>query len=354
MDPREPDILEHEPEPRGIMRALGALAGVGVLLLAVGIIGLVVRVPYFSESPGDAYDVLPLIQIDGAREYPTDGRLLLTTVSFSSGRLSAWQYLMAWLDPDTDLVPEAELLAPGQTIEEENELQEAAMDQSQLLATAVALEAVGDYPEAHGPGALIQGTLEGCDAHGKLFPGNVVTEVDGRPVNDARDVPRLLDAAAAGAPIEFTVDIGKKEVTVDVRRTACGPDDEVLVGVQVLDAFPIDVEIDDAGVGGPSAGLMLALGIYDKLTPGDLTGGSAVAGTGQIDAEGNVYGIGGIDKKLKGAAASGAEVFFVPEANLEDARRAGVEDLRLVPVDSFDDAVAFLAGDTVASAKEGT
>lgn len=327
------------------------MLGVLVVLLGVVIIAMVVRVPYFSEGPGPAHDVLPLIDVEGAKTFPADGRLMLTTVSFSADRLTAFQYLLTWLDPDEDLIPERDLLAPGQTLEEESALQDYAMDRSQLTATSVALHAIGVYPEQRGSGALIEGTVPGCEADGQLFPGNLITAIDGETVDGEREARALIDRVPPDQPIEFVAKAGKKDVVVDLRRTPCGPDGEDLVGVSVMDPFPFEVRIDDAGVGGPSAGLMFSLGIYDTLTPGDLTGGLAVAGTGEIDRLGTVYPIGGIGKKLQGAEEAGAEVFLVPRGNLEEARKAGVEGLRLIPVGTFDEAVEALGGDTVASAE---
>jgi Lon-like protease len=348
-----------EPSKQGSGGSLRFLAGLGVavcVVLVVVIIASIIRVPFFSEGPGPAHDVLPLIEVQGRQTYPTDGRLLLTTVSFSSDRLTALQYLIAQVDPQADVIPEGDLLSPGQTMQQESELEAHAMDQSQLEATAVALRALGDYPKEHGEGALVEGTLEGCEAYGELFPGNRIVQIDGQEVTGAGSARELIDGVPKGQPIEFTAKAGNKDVVVSLKRTACGPKGEDLVGVSLIDSFPVDVKIDDAGVGGPSAGLMFALGIYDSLTPGSLTDGRTIAGTGQIDLAGNVYPIGGVQKKIVGAQDAGASVFLVPRDNLAEARRAGIQDVQLVPVSSFDDALAYLTGDTVAgqpSAKEG-
>ena len=333
---------------RRLMRVLAVLGGMAIFGLIAVIGASLIRVPYFSEGPGPAHDVLPLIEVRDRETFPTDGRLMLTTVSFSSDRLTALQYLITLLDPDEDLIPQGDLLAPGQTIQEESELQGYAMDQSQLEATAVALRALDDYPPKSSDGAIVEATLDGCEAAGQLFPGNLIVAIDGEQVTGARSASDLIDGVQVGEPIRFTAMAGDKEVRVDLERSTCGPNGEKLVGVSLIDPFPVDVEIDDAGVGGPSAGLMFALGIYDKLTPGDLTEGRSVAGTGEIDIAGNVYAIGGVEKKLMGASEAGVSVFLVPRDNLEAARSAGIEGVQLVPVDDFDDALGFFTGDTVA------
>jgi PDZ domain-containing protein len=333
---------------QALMRVLAVLGAVVCFGLVAVIVSSIIRVPYFSEGPGPAHDVLPLIEVKDRETFPTDGKLMLTTVSFSSDRLTALQYLMTQLDPDQDLIPESELLMPGVTIQQESELQGYAMDQSQLEATAVALRALGEYPPKRSEGAIVEATLDGCEAAGQLFPGNSIVAIDGVEVTGARSASDLIDSVGVGEPISFTAMAGDEEVNVDLKRSGCGPNGEKLVGVSLIDPFPVEVNIDDAGVGGPSAGLMLALGIYDKLTPGSLTDGAAIAGTGQIDIAGNVYAIGGVEKKLVGAQEAGATVFLVPRDNLDGAKRAGIEGVKLVPVDGFDDALAYFTGDTVA------
>ena len=330
---------------------MAALATMSFLVLLV-FASAIVRLPYFSEGPGPVHDVLPLIHVEGHQTYPAEGQLLLTTVSFSADRLSPAQLLYAWLDPNEDVIAESEFLLPGQTLEQQNELADYAMDSSQLDATAAALSAVGEYPKDHRPGVLVESTFEGCDAAGKLFPGNIITEINGEGVDDRREASDLIDDLPAGRPIVFTAKAGARDVEVKLRRTKCGPGGETLIGVSMIDVFPIDVNIDSAGVGGPSAGLMFALGIYDLLTPGDLTGGRTIAGTGVIGPEGTVYPIGGVEKKVVAARDAGAEVFFVPEENFEDARIVA-PDLRLVPVRTLDDALRSLKGDTDGAETEG-
>jgi len=332
-------------------RRLAALLGPAIAVALL--LSVVVKLPYFSEGPGPAHNVVPLIKVEEHRTYPTSDRILLTTVSFSGDRLTPLGLVRAWLDPKEDIVPEHDYLSPGETLQQESELQGYAMDQSQLDATVVVLTEVAGYPKNHGAGALIEGTLEGCDAFGKLFPGNVVTSVDGQPVPDGHAASRLIDAVPTGEPIWFEAQAGEKSVTVELVRKPCGPRDENLVGVSLTNNFPFEVSMSSGGVGGPSAGLMFGLGLYDLLTPGDLTGGAVVAGTGELWPDGTVHPIGGVQKKIYGAKAAGAETFLVPTDNSEEAKRAGVGGIRLVPVSSFEEALAALRGDTVNTASGG-
>jgi PDZ domain-containing protein len=328
--------------------ALALTALFGVFMFAAQL----VRLPYLSEGPGPTHDVVPLIKVNGHPTYPPAGHLLLTTVSLSSEPLTPLQLFVAWLDPREDVLPESDFVAPGGTLQGETELQRYAMDQSQLDATVVVLSRVADYPESHRPGAIVESTVEGCDAAGKLFSGNVITAIDGQPISGSQQASDLIDGTPPGKPIVFTAKAGSKNVTVALKRTDCGPHGGAYVGVVLINNFPFDVSIDDAGIGGPSAGLMFSLGLYDVLTPGDLTGGRTIAGTGQIGPDGAVYPIGGVEKKVYAAEKAGADIFLVPKQDYDAAKATGL-GIQLFPVSTFDEALAFLNGDTSGDTKKG-
>ncbi|MGH3670280.1 MAG: S16 family serine protease, partial [Pseudonocardiaceae bacterium] len=102
---------------------------------------------------------------------------------------------------------------------------------------------------------------------------------------------------------------------------------------------PFTTTITLADVGGPSAGLMFALAIVDKLTPGALAGNIFVAGTGTIVPAGQVGSIGGIPLKMISAREAGATVFLVPAGNCAEAVQHVPAGLRLVRVNTLTDAV---------------
>jgi PDZ domain-containing protein len=108
----------------------------------------------------------------------------------------------------------------------------------------------------------------------------------------------------------------------------------------------VDVSLHLADVGGPSAGLLFALGIVDKLSGngsgGDLTGGRTVAGTGTITDGGKVGAVGGVALKTQAAGRDGATVFLVPDAECGDAKAELPSGLRLVPVTTLKGAVSAL------------
>jgi PDZ domain-containing protein len=315
-----------------------------VLLTLVSIVVILasyVRLPYYSEAPGPAHEVGPLIQFSGHERYASSGRFVLTSVLESVQRLTALAALGAWLDPDRAVVPEGDLVFPGETQQQERQRAISQMDQSKLDAVAAVLTDLENYPRRHGEGVLVESVAPGCPAAGELFPGDLITAVEGKAVELQREASRAIDAVPNDEPISFQVHAAGNSETVELTRAACGQDGQHLVGITTLQNFPFEVSIASRDIGGPSAGLMWALGLYDLLTPADLTDGRTIAGTGAIDSRGRVYPIGGVDEKLIAAERAGAAVFLVPQQNLAEARASG-EEIRLVPVSSLQDALDFL------------
>jgi PDZ domain-containing protein len=218
------------------------------------------------------------------------------------------------------------------------------MDQSKLDAAYVVLDALTEYPEDHGEGAVIESVFEGCAAEGELFPGDVVHAIDGADVDGVDDARRAIDAVPSGQQLTFDVTADGDAESVSLLRAPCGGRNEALVGVSMIDAFPFDVRISSGEIGGPSAGLAWALGLYDLMTPGDLADGRTIAVTGQIALDGTVFPIGAPDEKVVAAASAGATVLILPEDNLAEARSIGDRGVELVPVGSFEDALAYLQG----------
>jgi PDZ domain-containing protein len=302
-----------------------------------------VELPLWVESPGGARSILPLIAIDGTPTYQSDGRLLLTTVNV--GRVNLYYALRAWLDPAATLLTEREILPPGLTDQEYDRISLSQMDESKVAAVAVALERSTEYPEEHGRGALVQDTIPGSPAEGSLFAGDLITHVGGQSLADLQGLRRAIDGAGAGRALRFTVRPleGGTERTVTLRPVLDPELDRPVVGVYTVANFPFDVQIESGNIGGPSAGLMWALGVTDLLSPGDLTGDRAIAGTGTVDLQGNVGPIGGITLKVQAAEEADAEAFLLPQANLAEARTVDT-DLELVPVVSVEQALSFLEG----------
>jgi PDZ domain-containing protein len=213
------------------------------------------------------------------------------------------------------------------------------MDQSQIAATAVALRALHQYPKNHADGALIENVVPNCPADGKLYPGDIITSVDGTAVHTAAQASKLFDRIPASQPLHFDLNVDGQTVQETFTRAPCGPKNEKLVGISMIDALPLDVTFTSDEIGGPSAGLMWALGLYELLTPGDLTAGRTIAGTGELGPDGTVYPIGGIQDKVVAAQRAGATIFLAPKDNMPDLQGVDTGDMQVIPVSSFDEAV---------------
>jgi PDZ domain-containing protein len=321
-----------------VRRALNT-AGIVLLVLASFAAGWV-RLPYYSLGPGPARDVLTLIEIDGAPTYGSSGKLVLTTVRFT--QVTALGGLVAWLDPEQAVVEEDVLYPPGLTEDEEERRAASEMDQSKIDAAFVVLSRLTSYPDEHGRGALIEQVGEGCPADRRLFPGDVIIRIDEEVVDSSAEASKLIGAVPPGQPIELRVRADGQVRDVRVERGRCPGIREPLIGISTVEPFPIEISFESDDVGGPSAGLMWALGLYDLLTPGDLTEGRTIAGTGTIDREGKVGPIGGILDKVVAARESGADILLVPADNLREVRDVDRGAMRVVPVGTFDDALAAL------------
>lgn len=299
-----------------------------------------VRLPYYAVGPGPADEVGPLIDVRGAPRYASQGRFIMTTVSWT--QVTALESLFAWIDDSQFIVSEDRIYPEGVDPDLEQRRAISQMDTSKIAASSVVLQELFDYPVEHGKGALIAQVGGDCPAEGELFVGDLVVSIDGRPIGSMRDAERALDAVPVDDVVAFRVRAGGEAHEVELRRGRCPGSERPLVGISMVDSFPIEVEIASGEVGGPSAGLMFSLGLYDTLTPGDLTGGRTIAGTGTLTPEGDVGGIGGIADKVIGAERAGATVLLVPRENM--AELAGVEtgDLQLISVATFDEAVEAL------------
>jgi PDZ domain-containing protein len=152
----------------------------------------------------------------------------------------------------------------------------------------------------------------------------------------------LIDAVPIDQPIEFRIEADGQTHDVRLTRGTCPGIEDPLLGIVLIEPFPFEITIESAEVGGPSAGLMWALGLYDLLTPGDLTAGRRIAGTGVIDLEGNIGPIGGVADKVIAAQSVDADILLIPKRNLEELRGVDTGDVRLIAVSTLDEALAAL------------
>lgn len=345
------------PAPRRRLNR-STLFGVWSLVVATLILFVLTFLPspYVIQQPGPVLDTLgtspnadgeevPLITVPGEEDTASEGQLDLVTVQINGNRqrTPTWPELaQAWFDPSRAVVPVDRIFPAGQTTEQRNAENAVLMSDSQVEASAAALRELGyDVPQE-----IVVGSVEDDGAaSGVLDLGDVITSVNGAPATNVDEV-RTAVQAAAGAPVVLGIerDDQAQEVTVTPQEGAIGGEPQWLLGVTLGLAFdlPVDVTIQLNNIGGPSAGMMFALGIIDKMSPGDLTGGQHIAGTGTIDAAGTVGGIGGIRQKLYGARDAGATSFLAPQANCNEVVGHVPDGVRVFAVSTLEDSLNVL------------
>ena len=315
--------------------------------LAIIVAGSVVHLPYAVMSPGPVQDTLgvandgkqsPIISISGLPTYPTNGALNFTTVRVEGGPgypVDLWDVLQAWIDPSRDVFPVDDVFDPKVTQEEVAEENAIQMEGSQQEATAVAMRAIGKDVPTH---IVVAGLTDASKAKDLLKAKDRFEKVGDTEITSAQSVRDALQQVKPGEPVRVRLERDGKDVTVEVPtiegqsgRTALG----VLLGLD--HDFPATVKIDAGAIGGPSAGLMFALGIYDKLTPGPLAGDKDIAGTGTINDEGQVGPIGGIRQKLAGARAGGSAYVLAPADNCEEVVGHVPDGLEVFKISTFDE-----------------
>jgi Lon-like protease len=329
---------------RSLTLAIAGLATVAAVAVAV-----LIPVPYVILQPGPTLNTLgkdaagqPLITITGHQSYPTTGNLNMVTVSYQGGPgsdMNVFQALRAWLDSSDAVVPESELFPPGQSAEETQAQDTQEMASSQQLATAAALT---DLHIKYQTNVVVLSTVAGYPASQVLRAGDIIKAVDGKPVTGQDSLTTMITAHKAGTDLALTVQRAGKTLQVQVVTKLSGGTPVIGVEVQEQYKFPFSVAISVGDIGGPSAGMMFALGIIDKLTAMNLTGGKFIAGTGEITAAGQVQPIGGIQQKMVGARAAGATIFLAPAGNCADALGAVPAGMKLVKVATLAQAVTDL------------
>ncbi|WP_406829883.1 PDZ domain-containing protein [Pedococcus sp. KACC 23699] len=314
------------------------------LLIALGALSTIVGLPYVVMKPGPITNTLgrlsgkDLITVSGARTYPTEGALDFTTVRVSGGpgfRVTIWDVLRGKLDPNEEVVDEQLYFPKGVTDKQVEEESTAEMIDSQQEAIAVAIRATGQKVTTH---TVIAQVAKDAPSAALLRAGDEVLAVDGTSVDGPDTIRKVVSTHKAGDTVTLKLLRDGRTIEVPVKTRAS--DGRVTVGVflGVKFQFPFDVKIDAGNVGGPSAGTMFALGVYDRLTPGALTGGKKIAGTGTIDATGKVGPIGGIRQKLVGARDGGAKFFLAPADNCNEVVGHVPDGLTVVRIGTFDEA----------------
>ena len=327
-------------------RSGGLLALVVVLVLATALLNWI-KVDKVVYSPGPLYDTLgaiddtSVVQMDEDLEtYPTDGQLLFTTIRLAGGPgdpLTAWSWLKAELGEATTVVPRESVFPEGVTAAQVREQNTSLMQHSQEDAAVVALRAAGvDVPEK----VMVAQVIVGAPADGVLHVDDQIVGVEGDEVTDTESVRSRLQDVEAGQAADIEILREGERVTLEVPTKEDEETGRTIVGVYLAPLYdmPYDVKVEAGNVGGPSAGLMFALAIYDTITPGTLTEGKSFAGTGTISGNGSVGPIGGITQKMYAARQADVQVFLAPAGNCPEVVAGRPDGLTVVPVSTFDEA----------------
>lgn len=319
-----------------------------VIVVVLGLVGGFVRVPYVALGPGPTYNTLadvngtPIVQIAGQQTYPTGGQLRMTTVSLTDD-VTLFGAATLWISGRHALAPREDYIKPGETEEDVDRENKKMFQDSQSNAEVAALRYL-NYPVK----VLVQEITAKAPADNVLAPGDRLLAVNGKKISVQEDVRAALQGTAPGQKISVTFKHeNEPERTADItlgRASDFKADDrrtEGYMGLGAIDRadvkFQTTIHLQD--VGGPSAGLIFALAIVDRLTPGELEGGQSIAGTGEIDVKGNVAPIGGIPFKMVAAREAGASTFLVPKDNCAEAKERVPDGLRLIKVDTLSTAV---------------
>jgi len=326
--------------------------GSSIVIALMMIAGIFFSLPYYVSKPGIAKELSPIIQVEGGEE--GKGSFMLTTVRM--GRANIYSYAEAKLFDYVELYPVDAILYETETQDEYNARQLHMMAGSKLNAIEVAYKKAGLPVEYKYQGVYVVQVVPDMPAEGKLLPGDRIIEVDNQKFTSSESFIGYVGKKKAGNQVELTIKRNNKTKKVTVTLQSFKEDPKkVGIGISLVDDKEIIVDptvsVKTDEIGGPSAGLMFTLEIYDQLMDEDFTKGYKIAGTGTIDSKGAVGPIGGIDQKIVAADKAGAEVFFAPneqgsaDSNYKLALKTAKEidsKMKIVPVDIVDDAINYL------------
>ena len=296
-------------------------------------------------SPGPPYQWD--IDYGDTEYYDFDGNLFQLTVRRDEA--SALIYLWSYIDNSFDLYPREVILPKGVTPQELSEISIQNMKTSENVAIAVALKNLNYDIDSKGDGVLVVGILDDSPVKDKLLKGDLLTTINGEQIFSASEFIATLRKYDIGetVTIGLTRDIDGIDMEISISTELIEHieyDNEPMVGFLATTVnerfdFPFEIDIKTGNVGGPSAGLMMALNVYNNLIPNDITNSLIVAGTGTIEIDGSVGPVGGIRQKVIAAKRAGSELILVPTANYEEASPFSTDETAIVPVDSFEEAL---------------
>jgi Lon-like protease len=329
---------------RRVLTPTVALTVGAILLITIVTLELVSSRDYIF-LPDKAHPVAPLVKVAGGHDPSGTGGIYFVDVIVRKATLL--EQMLGGLHSGADLFPADEVVPPGISSSQNEQVNASEMRTSQQVAAAVALRALGKKVTTSENGAFVSDVEPGFPASHGLRPTDVIVAVNGKPVHSPADVSRLMSGARIGSAFRFTVLRGGKHVGVPLATVAAAPGSKrgvvgVLLAPNESIKLPVRVSIDAHGVGGPSAGLAFALDVLQELGR-NVDRGHKIAATGEIFLDGRVGPIGGIKQKTIGAREAGVDAFLVPAGqNAIDARKYA-HGLRIIPVKNFQQALHVLA-----------
>jgi PDZ domain-containing protein len=336
-----------ERSPGFQRRILLAPIGVLLILAAAGSSLALALTNDGMEAPGVAIPVGPMVEVPAKYNHPYPGSLVLTTV-IPQAPIMAWEWALGQLTPAIHIMPPQQILPANTSYQQIARQGDQMLNQSEIVAVAEGMRLAGYDVKSVGKGAKVLSVLPQSHASGILMPGDVIVGLDGASVQTDADLIAQVQKLTSPVTVHLVVQRDGKQMNLDVPLMPPDrPGGHPLIGITVDSAgvdvklpFPVSIKTQKIA-GGPSAGLMFTLGVYNALTPGDITGGRVIAGTGTINLDGSVGPIGGVQQKVVAAELAGAGYFLVPPGNYADAL-AAAHGIQVVKISTASQAVQFL------------
>lgn len=340
-------LFERANKRRSILKSV--LGAIGTLAIVAGGLFLVIApTPYLVEKPGPVYNVLstiggkPIISIPDRKTYPTSGALDLLTVTVSGDpkRGASWlEIATAFFSQSDEIIKIKEIYPPGVDTSQVDEEADIMMLDSQAAAKAAALRELGEQIATNVRVSVVQ---KNGPAWNVLKAGDILSTIDGDIATGIDQVRAKVAASEGKRPVVLEILRDGKKKTFEITPILVDGKWRLGIFVATVPEIPVNIDIEIGNVGGPSGGQIFALAVYDLLTPGAMTGGESVAGTGTIDVNGQVGPIGGIRQKMYGARDAGAKYFLAPSKNCSEVIGKIPEGLQVIKVSTLNDSIKAL------------
>lgn len=323
-----------------------------IVSLIIFLIVYFIPIPYYISKPGMARELEPIVEVDGGSE--AEGSFMLTTIQM--GKANGFTYALANMLSYWTIYKEEEIKGQDETDNEYEMRQMYLMEGSKEKAIISAFKAAGEEYRTMYNGIYVYRVVEGMPAAGVLQAGDRITKINQKKIESTSEFTEYIVNQKEGAEIDLELVRNDEIVHKSVEVKMNADTGKVGIGIVLVDDIEVEtnpkVEIDSSEIGGPSAGLMFSLEVYNQLVEEDITKGYSIAGTGTIDEEGIVGAIGGIDQKVVAADKSGADIFFAPYENGEENSNYSVAvktakdigtSMKIVPIDTMAEALDYLA-----------